>query len=176
MIPILLVSALLAAEPGRAVPRKEAPMEFRIPAFPNGGPIPRACTADGSDRSPALQWGEPPAGTRAFALIVDDPDAPGGTWVHWILTDLPGTARSLAEDQPRTADLPGGARQGKNSWGRLGWNGPSPPPGRPHRYLFRLLALSAPLGLPAGATRAQVEGALGGKVLAEATWMGTYGR
>ena len=122
MIPILLVSALLAAKPGRAVPRKEAPMEFRI------------------------------------------------------LTDLPGTARSLAEDQPRTAELPGGARQGKNSWGRLGWNGPSPPPGRPHRYVFRLLALSAPLGLPAGATRTQVEAALGGKVLAEATWVGIYGR
>lgn len=151
-------------------------MEFRIPAFPNGGTIPRAHTADGPDRSPALRWGEPPAGTRAFALIVDDPDAPGGTWVHWMLYDLPGAARALAEDQPRTPELADGARQGRNSWGRVGWNGPSPPPGRPHRYVFRLLALSAPLGLAPGATRAQVEAALAGRVLAETTWTGTYGR
>ncbi|WP_243294271.1 YbhB/YbcL family Raf kinase inhibitor-like protein [Geothrix mesophila] len=171
MIPILLLPALLALSPA-----KEARMELRISAFPNGGTIPRAHTADGADRSPALQWDEPPAGTVAFALIVDDPDAPAGTWVHWVLYDLPGTARSLAEDQPRTADLPGSAHQGKNSWGRLGWNGPSPPPGKPHRYFFRLLALSAPLGLPAGASRAQVDAAMKGKVLAEGTWMGTYGR
>lgn len=151
-------------------------MELRIPAFPEGGAIPRAHTADGADRSPALEWGEPPPGTRAFALIVDDPDAPAGTWIHWVLYDLPGSSRRLAEDQPRTADLPGGAHQGRNSWGRVGWNGPSPPPGRPHRYFFRLSALSAPLGLPAGATRDQVEAALRGRVLAQATWMGTYER
>lgn len=171
MIPILLLPALLALPPA-----KEARMELRIPAIPNGGTVPRAHTADGPDRSPALQWGEPPAGTTAFALIMDDPDAPMGTWIHWVLYDLPGTARSLAEDQPRTADLPGGAHQGKNSWGRLGWNGPSPPPGKPHRYFFRLYALSASLGLSAGATRAQVDAAMKGKVLAEGIWMGTYGR
>lgn len=151
-------------------------MELRIPAFSDGGTIPRAHTADGADRSPSLQWGEPPAGTRAFALIVDDPDAPAGTWVHWVIYDLPGTARALAEDCPRTAELAGGGRQGANSWGRLGWNGPSPPPGRPHRYVFRLTALSAPLGLPAGATRADVDRAMKGRILAEATWTGTYGR
>lgn len=171
MGPLLLLPALLALAPG-----KEARMELRIPAFQNGAPVPRAHTADGADHSPALQWDDPPPGTTAFALIVDDPDAPAGTWVHWLLYDLPGSARALAEDQPRTADLTGGGRQGKNSWGRLGWNGPSPPPGKPHRYFFRLFALSAPLGLPSGATRAQVDAALKGKVLAEATWMGTYGR
>jgi len=176
MIPALLVSTLLAATPGGTAPGKEASMELRIPAFANGSAIPRVHTADGADRSPVIQWGEPPAGTQAFALIVDDPDAPAGIWVHWVLYDLPGSARSLAEDQPRTPDLPGGAHQGKNSWGRLGWNGPSPPPGKPHRYFFRLTALSAPLGLPAGATRAQVEAAQRGKVLAETLWMGTYGR
>ena len=176
MITVLLFPILLAVQPAAQAARKEARMELQLPAFPNGGTIPRVHTADGADRSPALQWGEPPAGTTAFALIVDDPDAPVGTWVHWVLYDLPGTARSLAEDQPRTADLPGGAHQGKNNWGRLGWNGPSPPPGKPHRYFFRLIALSAPLGLPAGATRGQVDAAVKGKVLAEATWMGTYGR
>ncbi|GLH74741.1 UPF0098 protein [Geothrix limicola] len=151
-------------------------MELRTSAFPNGGAIPRVHTADGADRSPALQWTDPPTGTQAFALIVDDPDAPAGTWVHWVLYDLPGTVRTLAEDQPRKADLPGGAKQGKNSWGRLGWNGPSPPPGRPHRYFFRLKALSTSLGLPPGATCSQVDATLKGKVLAEAAWMGTYGR
>jgi len=176
LIPALSALASATAGLGGSAPGREAPMEFRIPAFAHGATIPRIHTADGSDRSPALQWGEPPAGTRAFALIVDDPDAPVGTWVHWVLYDLPGSARSLAEDQPRTPDLPGGARQGKNSWGALGWNGPSPPPGRPHRYYFRIAALSAPLGLPAGATRAQVEAAMRGKILAEATWLGTYGR
>lgn len=181
VMPLLLVPALPAPAPPpggppRRAPGKEAPMELRIPAFPEGGSVPRAHTADGADRSPALEWGEPPPGTRAFALVVDDPDAPAGTWVHWVLYDLPGSARSLAEDQPRTPDLPGGAHQGRNSWGRVGWNGPSPPPGRPHRYVFRLIALSAPLGLPAGATRDQVEAALRGKVLAQATRMGTYGR
>lgn len=179
--PLLLIPALLLQAPphrgreGRAH-RKEVAMELRVPAFPEGGPIPRTHTADGADRSPALKWGDPPAGTHAFVLVVDDPDAPVGTWVHWVLYDLPGDARSLAEDQPRTADLPGGAHQGRNSWGRVGWNGPSPPPGRPHRYFFRLRALTTPLGLPAGATRDQVEAALRGRVLAEATWMGTYGR
>jgi Raf kinase inhibitor-like YbhB/YbcL family protein len=176
MIPVLLLPVLLALAPGGPTPKKEARMELQIPAFSNGGTIPRAHTADGPDRSPALHWGDPPSGTQAFALIVDDPEAPVGTWVHWVLYDLPGTARSLAEDQPRTADLPGGTHQGKNSWGRLGWNGPSPPPGKPHRYFFRLIALSVPLGLPAGATRGQVDAAVKGKVLAEATWMGTYGR
>jgi Raf kinase inhibitor-like YbhB/YbcL family protein len=123
-------------------------MDVRSPAFAPGGTLPRACTADGADRSPALQWGDPPAGTLAFALIVEDPDAPAGTWIHWVAYDLPGSARALAEDQPRTPSLPAGGHQGKNSWGRLGWNGPSPPPGRPHHYQFRLFALSSPLGLP----------------------------
>ena len=176
MFPILLVPTLLAAAPGGPAVRKEARMDFRIPAFPMGGVIPRVHTADGSDRSPALRWGEPPEGTRAFALIVDDPDAPAGTWSHWVVYDLPGTSRSLPEDQPRAPELPGGGNQGRNSWGRVGWNGPSPPPGHPHRYFFRLHALSAPLGLPAGATQPQVEAALHGKILAEATWMGIYGR
>ncbi|HEX9080860.1 MAG TPA: YbhB/YbcL family Raf kinase inhibitor-like protein [Holophagaceae bacterium] len=151
-------------------------MEFRSPAFPDGGPIPRTFTADGPDRSPALHWGEPPGGTRAFALLVEDPDAPVGTWIHWIVYDLPSSTRALAEDQPRLPALPGGGPQGTNSWGRLGWNGPSPPPGPPHRYVFHFYALSAPLGLAPGATRPQVEAALKGKTLAQAQWMGRYGR
>jgi Raf kinase inhibitor-like YbhB/YbcL family protein len=159
-----------------AAPAKEANMECSTPDWPAGGSIPKAFTADGTDLSPALAWTGAPAGTRAFALVVDDPDAPGGTWVHWVVYDLPAGAAGLARNQPRGPVLGDGARQGRNSWGRLGWNGPSPPPGRPHRYFFKLYALSAPLGVEPGATAQQVAGAMQGKVLAEASLMGTYGR
>ncbi len=151
-------------------------MELRISAFPPQGSIPRTFTADGADVSPALAWSGAPARTRAFALIMDDPDAPVGLWTHWTLYNLPPEATTLAENQPKAPTLPSGARQGKNTWGRLGYNGPSPPPGKPHRYFFRLYALSEPLELEAGAARQQLDMALKGKVLAEAQWMGTYGR
>jgi Raf kinase inhibitor-like YbhB/YbcL family protein len=154
----------------------EAAMRITTADFPAGGAIPRTFTADGADLSPALGFEGAPAGTRAFALIVDDPDAPVGLWVHWVLYDLPAGCGGLAQNQPRSATLPGGARQGKNSWSRLGWNGPSPPPGRPHRYFFKLYALSSPLGLEPGATAKAVEAAMKGKVLAQAELMGSYGR
>ena len=103
---------------------------------------------------------------------MDDPDAPVGLWVHWVVYDLPGASHGLAPNQPRSADLAGGARQGRNSWSRLGWNGPDPPPGKVHRYFFKLYALNAPLGLEAGASAQKVEAAMKGKVLAEASLMG----
>ena len=151
-------------------------MDFRAEPFAQGARIPVRFTADGADASPALAWGAPPQGAKAFALIVDDPDAPMGTWVHWVLYDLPATERGLAEQQPKSQTLPSGARQGSNSWGRLGWNGPSPPPGKAHRYFFKLYALAAPTGLQPGATKAQLEKAMAGKVLGEGQWMGSYGR
>lgn len=155
---------------------KEATMQLTTTAFPLGGTLPLVHTADGPDVSPALAWSGAPAGTRAFALIMDDPDAPVGLWTHWVVFDLPGDATRLEASQPRTATLPGGGRQGRNTWGNLGWNGPSPPPGKAHRYFFRIYALGAPLGLPPGATVAQVKAAMQDKVLAEGTLMGTYGR
>jgi len=155
---------------------KKATMKLTSPDFVPGAAIPRTFTADGADLSPTLAWHDAPAGTKAFALIVDDPDAPVGLWVHWVLYDLPGTAAGLARDQARTATLAGGARQGRNSWSRLGWNGPSPPPGKPHRYFFKLYALDGVLGLEPGATAQKVEAAMQGKVLGEASLMGTYGR
>ncbi|MDE3245460.1 MAG: YbhB/YbcL family Raf kinase inhibitor-like protein [Acidobacteriota bacterium] len=148
-------------------------------AFQKGGRIPVAFTEDGGDTSPEMEWSGAPAGTRAFALVVDDPDAPVGTWVHWVLYDLPAAVTKLGENQPRGAAagiLANGAKQGKNSWGRLGWNGPAPPRGKPHRYFFRLYALSAPTGLAPGADRADLDRAMKGKLLGEAEWMGTYGR
>ncbi|MDR3671836.1 MAG: YbhB/YbcL family Raf kinase inhibitor-like protein [Holophaga sp.] len=154
----------------------EVAMRITTADFPAGGAIPRKFTADGADSSPALVFEGAPAGTQAFALIVDDPDAPVGLWVHWVLYDLPAGAGGLAQNQPRCATLASGARQGKNSWSRLGWNGPSPPPGRPHHYFFKLYALGSPLGLPPGATAQAVEAAMKGKVLAQAELVGSYGR
>ena len=144
-------------------------------AFSAGGKIPRRFTCDGDDISPPLEWQDPPEGTKAFALIVNDPDAPRGTWVHWVLFDLPGSARSIAEPVSAEAKLETGGTHGKNTWGRSDYGGPCPPAGT-HRYFFRLYALNAPLSLPAGATVEQVRRAMEGRVLGQAELMGTYGR
>jgi Raf kinase inhibitor-like YbhB/YbcL family protein len=135
-------------------------------------------TCDGADRSPPLSWSGVPEGTGAFALIVDDPDAPGRTWVHWVLYDLPASLDGLPEDvsnveAPREL---GGAVQGKNDSRKVGYGGPCPPPGPAHRYFFKLYALAAPLGLKPGASKQEVEQAMGGHVLATAQVMGTYAR
>ncbi|MBI4913413.1 MAG: YbhB/YbcL family Raf kinase inhibitor-like protein [Acidobacteria bacterium] len=151
-------------------------MELSSPAFADHGLLPAAFTGDGADRSPPLCWRDVPPGTQAFALVVEDPDAPAGLWVHWVLYDLPGALRELPEAQPPQGTLASGARQGRNSLGRLGYNGPSPPPGKAHRYFFRLIALGAPTGLPAGATRAELVRALENRILGEAQWVGTYRR
>lgn len=146
------------------------------PAFQSGGPIPKVHSCDGADRSPALSWSGVPEGARSLALTCDDPDAPAGTWVHWVLFDLPPDLTGLPEGVPTSATLAGGGRQGLNSWGKTGYGGPCPPPGKPHRYFFRLYALDAVLGLPPSATQAQVQAAMKGHVLAQAEWMGTYRR
>ena len=145
--------------------------------FPPGGPIPRAYTCDGKDRSPALAWSEIPVETRSFALICDDPDAPRGTWVHWVLFNLPADAVELAPAVPRAPELPSGARQGVNDGGDVGYGGPCPPHGHgPHRYFFRLYALDTMLNLSPGLKRSELDVAMTGHILAEATVMGTYGR
>jgi Raf kinase inhibitor-like YbhB/YbcL family protein len=147
-------------------------IELTSTAFREGDTIPKQYTGDGKDVSPPLQWGEPPAGTKSFALICDDPDAPRGTWVHWVLFNLPAEQRELTEGAPAE----GGARQGKNDFGNLGYGGPAPPPGKPHRYFFKLYALDRLLDVAAGATKEQVVAALQGHVLAEGQMMGRYGR
>lgn len=168
----LMLGLSMACEP--AVPHSD--LNLRVAAFSKGGRVPREFTADGADKSPAMEWSGAPPGTQAFSLVVDDPDAPVGTWTHWVLYDLPGSTGKLEENRARTPILESGAKQGKNSWGRIGWNGPSPPPGKPHRYFFRLYALSAATGLAPGADRAALDRAMKGKVLGESQWMGTYGR
>jgi Raf kinase inhibitor-like YbhB/YbcL family protein len=147
-------------------------------AFSDGGPIPRAHTCDGADLSPPLTWAGAPEGTKAFALIVDDPDAPGRIWVHWVLYGLDASLSDLPAGIPTQPDLsaPVSAKQGKNDFGRSGYGGPCPPKGRPHRYVFTLFALDARLALPAGSTKDVLLSAIRGHVLEEAKMIGTYGR
>ena len=119
-------------------------------AFADGQTIPAKYTCDGSDVSPPLAWTNSPASAKGFALIADDPDAPGGTWVHWVLYDLPAGTSALPEDVAKSQYIPGNAKQGLNNFRRLGYGGPCPPPGKPHRYFFKLYALDATLDLKPG--------------------------
>ncbi len=153
-------------------------MSFQIvsPAFSAGGTIPKKFTCDGHDDSPQSTWTDPPVKTQSFALIMDDPDAPVGTWVHWVIFDLPANARELPESVPKQEQLPSGARQGRNDFGKIGYGGPCPPPGKPHRYFFKLYALDTKLGLKAGARKSDVERAMQAHILAQAELMGRYGR
>jgi Raf kinase inhibitor-like YbhB/YbcL family protein len=152
------------------------PIEFTSTAFQQGAPIPKQYTGDGGDKSPPLRWSEPPGGTKSIALICDDPDAPRGTWVHWVLFNLPAQTRELEEGVPTTATLPSGAKQGKNDFGNLGYGGPAPPKGKPHRYFFKLYALEVAPDLASGVTRAELEHAIKGHILAQGQLMGTYQR
>src|SRR6266702_64044 len=151
-------------------------LELKSPAFRDGGAIPQNFTCDGGDTSPALTWNAPPAGTKSFALIVDDPDAPGTTWVHWVVFNLPAEARGLPEAVPRGEQIKGGGSQGRNDFPQIGYGGPCPPPGKPHRYFFKLYALDTKLNLKVGATKADVERAMKGHILANAELIGRYGR
>jgi hypothetical protein len=149
----------------------------RSDAFAPGQEIPEAHTCEGRDVSPALSWSDAPPGTRSLALVVDDPDAPDPkaprmTWVHWVLYDIPASAAGLPEGVGAAA-LPPGTRQGTNDWKRTGYGGPCPPIGR-HRYFFKLYALDVVLPDLGAATKAQLEKAMEGHVLARAELMGTY--
>ena len=149
-------------------------MQIKTTAFTDGSLIPRRFTCEGEDTSPALTWGDAPAGTASFVLIVDDPDAPRGTWTHWTLFNLPATTTNLGEGWRSGA----GGTSGRNDFGNTGYGGPCPPRGHgPHRYFFRLYALDvAHLALAEGAARKDLERAMAGHVLAQAQWMGRYER
>jgi Raf kinase inhibitor-like YbhB/YbcL family protein len=167
----------IESEPTRVPEEGESVMGFILSSivFAEGDPIPQKYSCDGEDVSPPMQWTDPPEGTTSFALIVDDPDAPVGTWVHWVLYNLPAETRSLLEAFPSDPDLPDGTKNGENSWGRLGYGGPCPPGGT-HRYFFKLYALDLELDMAAGATIEQLRQAMEGHVLAESELMGTYSR
>lgn len=151
-------------------------IELTSPAFVQGTSIPRQYTGDGADQSPALAWSAAPAGTQSFALLCYDPDAPRGTWVHWVLFNLPPETCGLPEGVPTSKTLPSGGRQGRNDFGKIGYGGPAPPRGKAHRYVFALYALDQVLDLEPGATRAQLDAAMRGHLLAEGQLMGTYQR
>jgi Raf kinase inhibitor-like YbhB/YbcL family protein len=151
-------------------------LQISSTAFPAGETIPKKFTCDGPDVSPPLKWNEPPAKTQSIALIMDDPDAPAGTWVHWVLYDLPANTRELSEGVAKQEQLSSGGRQGRNDFGKIGCGGPCPPPGKPHRYFFKLYALDAKVNLKSGATKADVERAMKGHILAQAELIGKYGR
>src|SRR5690242_1818762 len=155
-------------------------MAFKLtsPAFGEMGPIPRAHTCDGADLSPPLVWSDVPAGAKQLALIMDDPDAPRGVFVHWVLYGLRPDVKGLASGFPRDAETvkPVKAYQGVNSFPATGYRGPCPPPGPAHRYIFTLYALTQELTLPPGATKAVLQQAMQGLVLGEAVLTGKYGR
>lgn len=146
-------------------------MKLSSTAFADSTAIPKKFTADGADVSPALQWSDVPAGTHSLTLICDDPDAPRGTWVHWVLFNLPADLRELPEDLAANVGV-----QGNNDFGNLGYGGPSPPRGKPHRYFFKLYALDIVLDILKGSTKVQVEKAMSGHILGSAQVIGTFGR
>jgi Raf kinase inhibitor-like YbhB/YbcL family protein len=144
-------------------------------AFEEGGMIPRKYTCDGEDVSPPLAWTGVPEGAKTIALISDDPDAPMGTWVHWVLFNLSEAEKGLPEAVPPDKELKNGAKQGRNDFRRIGYGGPCPPGGT-HRYFFKLYALDAILNLPAGATKAELLKAMEGHILAHGQIIGKYRR
>ena len=151
-------------------------MQLTSSAFTEGALIPSRYTCDGDDLSPALAWSGAPAGTTAYALIMDDADAPVGLWVHWVLFNLPADVTSLPEGVPSDPSSPEGGLHGVNSWRRIGYGGPCPPSGT-HRYFFKLYALDAPLTALSNSTTArELEAAMRGHVLAQAQLMGRYAR
>jgi Raf kinase inhibitor-like YbhB/YbcL family protein len=143
-------------------------------AFGEGGDIPRKYTCDGADLSPALSWQGIPPGTAELVLIMDDPDAPGGTFTHWLIYGIPLLPGGLPEAVQKVPALYKGARQGINSFGKTGYSGPCPPPGKPHRYYIRLFCLDRPTGLPVAARRPALEAAMKGHIIGQGELMGRY--
>jgi Raf kinase inhibitor-like YbhB/YbcL family protein len=175
--------SLPAEDPGRLT------IQLRSPAFADGGMIPRAFTCDGADRSPPLEWSGVPAAARSLTLVCDDPDAPSGSWSHWVVYNLSPRIKALREGVPPEESLPAAvtdgtepagttipkARQGRNDFDRIGYGGPCPPSGT-HRYFFRLYALDNELVLGSTATRADLLKAIKGHILAEGRLVGKYQR
>lgn len=151
-------------------------IQIASPAFSEGNPIPKKYTCDAEDVSPPLAWSGVPADTKSLALIADDPDAPVGTWVHWVIFDLPPTLTGLKEGIAKVPTIDVGGVQGNNDFRRVGYGGPCPPRGKPHRYFFKLYALDKLLELKSGASKADVEKAMRGHILAQGQLIGTYSR
>lgn len=167
---IFIMAAAAHVDAGGKERRSMAGMKISSPAFVENGAIPAQYTCDGQDANPPLQIENVPGETRSLALIVDDPDAPGGMWVHWVVWNIDPTSREVGENS-----VPAGAVQGKNDWRRNSYGGPCPPSGT-HRYFFKLYALDTTLNLGAGTTKADLEKAMKGHVLAQTQLIGVYRR
>jgi Raf kinase inhibitor-like YbhB/YbcL family protein len=164
--PALYARASVVQSPAQK--QAEVKLQLTSASFEADSALPAKYTCDGADVSPALAWNEPPTGTQSFALVVDDPDSPQKTVIHWLIYDLPPTTRALPEGVPTKAKLPDGSRQGKNDHGKIGYSGPCPPPGAAHHYFFKLYALDYRTGLKPKAAAAEVEKAIKGHILAQA--------
>ena len=151
-------------------------LSISSPAFCDGEKIPTKYTCEGQDISPQLNWNGIPEEAKSLTLIVDDPDAPGGVFTHWIIFNIPPDSSGLSEAFPSTPRLPDGTLQGENDFGSIGYGGPCPPSGRPHRYQFTLYALDGTLDLKEGASKKQVIDAMQGHILAQGRLTGTYQR
>jgi Raf kinase inhibitor-like YbhB/YbcL family protein len=176
---IFAVSTAIQADEIEGMPEEEvkmAELELKSNAFKQGETIPKKYTCDGEDISPQLSWGQPPEGTRELILICDDPDAPVGTWDHWVLYGLAPDTAGLPEGIPTTKEIERGGLQGKNGWGNIGYGGPCPPKGPAHRYFFKLYAVDKALDLKPGATKKAVLKAMEGHILAQGELMGKYAR
>jgi Raf kinase inhibitor-like YbhB/YbcL family protein len=181
VITLLLIGCTSRPQPVAQQPAADKPndnsggIKLTSSAFKEGQPIPATYTCKGVNISPPLEWSGVPKTARTIAVIADDPDAPSGIWVHWVLYNLPADNIGLVENLPATERLKAGGFQGKNDSGKIGYDGPCPPSGT-HRYFFKIYALDAELPLKAGATKAEVEKAMAGRVVAQGQLMGTYGR
>ncbi len=177
---LLILSSLLTActakSPQAEAPAPPATLQLTSTAFSDGGSIPVKYTCDGDNVSPPLAWEAPPTGTKSFALICDDPDAPVGIFTHWVIFNIPASVRQLGEAVPATERLEDGAIQGKNSFGKLGYSGPCPPRGSTHRYRFTTYALDKLLELPPGTPKKELLEAMQGHILAQGQLTGTYHR
>ncbi len=154
-------------------PQAKSELKLTSNAFKEGEAMPRGYTCDGANVSPPLEWTGVPKTAKTIAIIADDPDAPAGTWVHWVLYNLPADGLGLIENTPQTEALNGGGVQGKNDFGKIGYGGPCPPSGT-HHYFFKFYALDSELPLKPGATKAEVEKAMEGHIVGQAQLMGTY--
>lgn len=175
---LCLVAMLLASCGAGEQPPEEGEMALYVTstAFQEGEKIPDKYTCQGQDISPPLAWSELPEGTRSFVLIMNDPDAPGGTFTHWVIFNIPSNSRGLPEAVPTETQLSDRTVQGKNDFGRIGYGGPCPPPGRAHRYKFTLYALDQLSDLKAGVSKKQILDAMQGHVLAQGELTGMYQR
>jgi len=151
-------------------------LTIKSSAFETGGMMPAKYTCKGEDVSPPMSWGAVPEGTKSFALICDDPDAPFMTWVHWVIYDIPADVTELGENTPKEKTLPDGTLQGRTDFRKIGYGGPCPPPGGPHRYFFKLYALDAKLNLGPGLTKKKLLEAMEGHILEQAEVIGKFKR